>query len=142
MALNKHIYSTINHTADLGILVYGRNMADLFENAATAMMEILLEPRRLEETDELSISVKAEDLNDLMVRWLSEILYLFMGERRVVTRATLKSIGPSNLDATLHVATYNPDEQEVRNEIKAVTYHQIDVSPKGTEWQAKIFFDV
>lgn len=142
MALNKRIYSMINHTADLGIRVYGKDLSDLFENAARAMVEILLEPRRIEKTDEFSILVEARDLNDLMVRWLSEILYLFMGEHRVLTRAAINSIDRSKLDATLHVATHNPDEQAVRNEIKAVTYHQIDVSPRGTKWQAKIFFDL
>ena len=36
-------YEIINHTADIGIKIYGRTKEVLFINAATAMFDVMLE---------------------------------------------------------------------------------------------------
>jgi len=142
MACDTSVYSLLDHTADLKIRVCGKDLLDLFENAATAMMGFLVEAGPADETEAIPVSLTAEDLNDLMVRWLSEILYLLMGEHQVVVRSKLNAIDRSHLDAVLHVIPYDPDRHSIETEIKAVTYHQIDVSPRGSHWQAEIVFDL
>ncbi len=142
MACDTPVYALLNHTADLRIIVYGKDLMDLFENAATVMMRFLLDAGPADKTRAIPISVTAEDLNDLMVRWLSEILYLLMGEHQVVVRSTVNAVNPTHLEAVLHVIPYDPDKHEIETEIKAVTYHQIDVSPRESHWQAKIVFDL
>jgi len=142
MARDTPVYSLLDHTADLKIRVYGKDLPDLFENAATAMTRFLVEAGPADETEAIPISLTAEDLSDLMVRWLSEILYLFMGEHQVAVRSNLNFINRTHLDAILHVIPYDPDKHQMETEIKAVTYHQIHVSPRGSHWQAEIVFDL
>ncbi|MBW1774450.1 MAG: archease, partial [Deltaproteobacteria bacterium] len=79
---------------------------------------------------------------DLMVRWLGEILYLFEGEREILSDLDIDSISPTRLDVTLKTVPFNPDIHEILCEIKAVTYHQIQVAQKGDQWRARIFFDL
>jgi SHS2 domain-containing protein len=90
----------------------------------------------------MKISVSGGDLADLMVRWLGEILYLFEGDDLVVTSISIDSLTPSQLEATLETVPYDPEIHEILNEIKAVTYHQIEVSNKGDIWEARVIFDL
>ena len=142
MDSNKPHFSLIDHTADLGIMVRGKNLKHLFEEAAKSMMYIKFKGKRTNESEIIKLSVAGYDLPDLMVRWLGEILYQFEGEHKLVTNVGIDFISPSHLDATLEMVSFDPSLHEILREIKAVTYHQIEVVEKGKHWEARIIFDL
>ena len=135
-------YTLLDHTADLRIMVRGTDLKDLFENAAKALVHLMVRGETPAKTAPMRISVSGEDLADLMVRWLGEILYLFEGENLVVTSIHVDSVSSSHLDAKLETLPFNPAAHEILSEIKAVTYHQIEVAEKGNRWEAKVIFDM
>ena len=135
-------YTLLDHTADLGIRVYGTDLKDLFEGAGRALMHLMVKAEIPSKTHSMKISVSGEDLADLMVRWLGEILYLFAGENLVVTSIRMDSVSPSALEATLETAPFEPEIHETLREIKAVTYHQIEVTEMPNGWETKVIFDV
>jgi SHS2 domain-containing protein len=135
-------FTVLNHTADMGISVHGTDIRKLFEKAALAMMDIMVKRKSAEKTYKIKLSLDEKDLPELMVRWLGEILYLFAGEKEVVTGIGIDVISPSHLDATLEVVPFDPELHEILCEIKAVTYHQIEVAEKNDFWEAKVFFDL
>jgi len=108
-------------------MVTGLDLRNLFEKAAHSMMQIMIEERPAGKTSSLQLSVSGEDYADLMVRWLGEILYLLQGEGKVVTCTEISSITQSHINATLQTVPFNPKQHEVLTEIKAVTYHRIEV---------------
>jgi SHS2 domain-containing protein len=135
-------YQIIDHTADLGIIVRGPDVKGLFINAARAMTHLMVKgifggKRTLKE-----ISVTAEDLSDLMVRWLGEILYLFVAEKLAVDTVVIHDLSPTQLEATIAMASFKQERHRVLREIKAVTYHQISVGKANEEWEARVIFDV
>jgi SHS2 domain-containing protein len=142
MILTRHTFEIIDHTADLGIVVAGSNLKELFQNASHAMMRIMLEEVPEESGETTKISVQGSDLPDLMVRWLGEILYLFEGENRLVTQSKILEITPNHLDARIKTTPFSSAKHEILTEIKAVTYHQIEVIRKGGVWNARIIFDL
>jgi len=142
MDFTKSDFIVLDHTADLGIIVHGVDIKNLFEQAAHAMMKIMVSSKSAEKSNNLKISLDGEDLAELMVHWLGEILYLFHGEKKVVTRLQIDSISLSNLDATLETVSFNNNLHEVLCEIKAVTFHQIEVAEKDDQWEAKVIFDL
>ena len=142
MDSNKPHFTLIDHTADLGIMVRGENLKHLFEEAAKSMMYITLKVKRTKKGEIIKLSVAGYDLADLMVRWLGEILYQFEGEHKLVTNVGIDFISPSHLDATLEMVSFDPNLHEILREIKAVTYHQIEVVEKGKHWEARIIFDL
>jgi SHS2 domain-containing protein len=142
MDSNKPDFKIVDHTADLGIMVHGKNLKMLFEAAAKSMMSLMVKAKTTEKTEGIQLSVEGYDLPDLMVRWLGEILYLFEGEHKLVTNAGVVTISPSHLDATLEAVSFNPDLHEILREIKAVTYHQIEVVETAKYWEARIIFDL
>ena len=135
-------YTLLDHTADLGIRVYGTDLKDLFEGAGRALMHLMVKAKIPNKTRSMKISVSGEDLADLMVRWLGEILYLFTGENQLVTSIRMGSVSSSHLDAILETVPFEPEIHEILSEIKAVTYHQIEVTEIENGWEAKVIFDV
>ena len=142
MQSHKPDYTLLDHTADLGMTVRGTDLKDLFEGAARSMLRVMVRDRHTGDTTAKRISVRGEDLADLMVRWLGEILYLLEGEEEVVVDVQIDTISKSRLDATLRVCPFDPDLHEMLCEIKAVTYHQIEVAKKAHRWEARIIFDL
>ena len=133
-------YTFIEHTADLGIVVRGKDLQNLFETAAMALTSLLVNGKSKQKPTIGRIIVTADDIDDLMVRWLSEIL--FEGDGEVVTGVTIPKILPSHLEAEVKKVPFDRALYEIQYEIKAVTYHQIDVSEKKDHWEARIIFDV
>ena len=132
----------LDHTADLGIMVTGLDLRDLFEKAAHSMMQIMIEGRPAGKPSSFQLSVSGEDYADLMVRWLGEILYLFQGEGKIVTCIEIRSITQSQINSILQTVPFNLKQHEILAEIKAVTYHRIEVVCENGRWKATIIFDL
>ena len=135
-------YSLLNHTADLAVRIRGDDLPDLFENSGRSLIHLMLGRELPCEGSTLEIRLKAQDLGDLMVRWLSEILYLLEGEHLVVTAVKIKAVTPSLLLASVRTVPFDPERHEILSEIKAVTYHQIEVTQKAGHWEARVVMDV
>ena len=142
MDSKKPDFTLLEHTADLGIIVRGRNLRNLFEVAAKSMMYIMVKGKPADITKTFNLSVEGYDLADLMVRWLGEILYLFEGEHELVTGVEIISVSHSHLDATLETVSFDTNLHEILCEIKAVTFHQIEVVKKDDHWETRIIFDL
>ena len=135
-------YTLLDHTADLGIKVRGTDLIELFENAGKTLLHLMIKADPSEKPDSTKISLAGDDLADLMVRWLGEILYLVDGENLMVTKISIDSLTPTRLKATLETVPFDPKIHKIQREIKAVTYHQIDVAEKGDIWEARVIFDL
>ena len=142
MDSKKPNFTILDHTADLGIKVTGRDLRTLFEVAAKSMMYIMVKGKPADTTKTFNLSVEGLDLADLMVRWLGEILYLFEGEHELVTGVEITSVSHSHLDATLETVFFDTNLHEILCEIKAVTFHQIEVVKKDDHWETRIIFDL
>ena len=142
MSTKSIYYSIFSHTADLGMSVRGRSCEDLFRNAGLALLELIVSNKAPKTEETLEISLHGNDTPDLMVKWLSEILYLFEGERLVVTEILINSIDGNKIRSTLSVMEFDEKNHEILREIKAVTYHQIKVEEKNGLWTTRVIFDL
>ena len=135
-------YELIDHTADFGIHVFGSDSTDLFANAALAMFDLIAEMDTVEGRDAHTVQITGADWPDLMVNWLRELLYFWAGRGLLVKTVDISSISETGMSARVWVDPYDPDRHVVKTEIKAVTYHQIQVESGPSGWEAKIIFDV
>ena len=135
-------YHLIDHTADFGIHVSGTHSKDLFANAAEALFDMITEIDSLTGHDSCHIEVSGEDWSDLMINWLREILYLWNGKERLVKSADITSLSENTLSAQVVFDSYDPDRHAIKTEIKAATYHQIQVKLTPSGWTARIIFDI
>ena len=135
-------YNLIDHTADLGIHVFGSDEKELFSNAAMAMFDMITDIGTLEGSREHTVHVTGDDWPELMVNWLRELLYLWAGKEILLRRIDIISISEHDLKARAFADPYDTTRHTIKNEIKAVTYHQITVDRGPSGWEAKIIFDV
>ena len=142
MKSNYPFYEIIDHTADLGILIKGKDLPTLFHNACTALLDIMISGNSHEKPKSIKLNVTGTDLPDLMVRWLGEILYFFDGEGLIASSTTIYSVSNNNLKASLFTVAFDPEIHKILTEIKAVTYHRIEVTEKNGIWEARVIFDL
>jgi len=138
----KKTYHLIDHTADFGIQVFGTDSRELFTNAALALFDVITEMDELNGDDSCDITASGEDWSDLMINWLREILYLWNGREMLVKSVQVLSLSEHNISARIYFDAYLPDRHTIKTEIKAVTYHQIQVKRSPSGWKAQIIFDI
>jgi SHS2 domain-containing protein len=135
-------YHLIDHTADLGLRIEAHDLPELFETAAAVLGEQLVEAPSSREVERQRLTVSGEDWADLLINWLRELLALWHLKARVVLTARCLDLSPFTLTAQVDLLSFDPALHTSRQEIKAVTYHQLEVSPSADGWQATVIFDL
>jgi SHS2 domain-containing protein len=74
-------YKLIDHTADIGIVAFGKDLPEAFANAAYAMFEILTDVSKVDGKDSFELHVSARNQEELLVTWLDELLFRYETER-------------------------------------------------------------
>jgi SHS2 domain-containing protein len=138
-------YELIEHTADVGIRVRGKDLKELFENAAQAMFDIVAQKNpkseiRNPKSENIIVKQKAENLEELFVSWLNELLSLSAVKEVIFEDFNIKKIDEKNIEASI---TGTPVENyKINTEIKAATYHELTIKKVDSGWQAEVIFDV
>ncbi len=135
-------YKFINHTADLGIKVWGKSRENLFENAAWSMFDIMADLSKVEARDLIKVRIGQENIEELLADWLRDLLYRFTGEGYLLKDFKVKKINSQGLEAEVKGERLDLSRHSLKREIKAVTYHELEVkkTPKG--WEAQVIFDI
>ena len=135
-------YKRIDPTADCGIQVVEKDLKTLFENAGLALFDLIADISRVNPAIEYPVQVTGSDWADLMVNWLRELLYYWSGKELLVKEIAVVEISEFQLSARIRVEAFNAGQHRLNHEIKAVTYHRIQVTNTSTGWEAIVVFDV
>jgi SHS2 domain-containing protein len=135
-------YETFDHTADIGVRVFGRTVEEVFANAAYALFDQLTDLRKVGETATQEISVEGADREDLLIRWLGELLFLCQGRGYLFKEFSILHLDSNSLRANARGEIFDPSRHRFKTEIKAVTYHQVEVKLKDKGWEGKVVFDI
>jgi len=135
-------YEFINHTADLGIRVWGESIEELFKNAAYSMFDIMADLNRVELKKTMKVHIEKEELDELLADWLRNLLYKFNGDRYLLKEFKVETIDTQGLKAKVKGEKLDLSRHHLKTEIKAVTYHGLEVKKADRGWEAQIIFDV
>jgi SHS2 domain-containing protein len=135
-------YTLLDHTADLRVRVAGKDLAELFQNAGLALFDLMVDSDAKTTVESIELNVTGEDLPDLLVNFLRELLYLWTGHEKMVTMVHVTHLSDTTVSAQVNTDRYMPQRHRIRHEIKAVTYHQIEVTPIQDGWVAVVVFDI
>jgi SHS2 domain-containing protein len=131
-------FEEIEHTADIAIRVRGRDLAELFANAAYGMACQLADPGAVDQTVEHVIELDAYDAETLLVSWLGELLYLGEREECVFTDFDMLQVAPTRLRA---IVRGGPVEEHGAH-IKAVTFNELEIVRTDAGYETTVVFDV
>lgn len=135
-------YILIDHTADIGIDVFGDSLQELFTNAAFALFDIITDLSKVEGTAEYAISVSGIDKEQLLVNWLSELLYLHEVKNLLFRDFCITDIWDNQLNASIRGEVFAEDKHVIKTGIKAVTYHCLSIVREDHQWKARVIFDI
>lgn len=127
----------VEHTADWGLEVWAPDLAGLLEEAARGMFELMGVVVSEEDRCHRELEITADDGEQLLVSFLEELLFLTESENIAVDAFLLKLVGDSVL-ARLEGGTIVSREKE----IKAVTFHNLEIVETERGLETRIIFDV
>ena len=144
-------YRLIEHTGDLAFVAYGKDVRELFENAAFALFDVYVDISKVHEETERLIDIRVEaeggkteepDYEQLLVKWLNELLYLSETENLLFKSFRVESIVDGELKALACGEEFDPERHVVLTPLKAVTYHRIEVVREPDRWHARVVVDL
>lgn len=138
-------YEIIEHTADVGLRVFGSTLKELFENAARGMFEIVTgkSPQvSIKEQKTIEVKKQVEDFEELIVYWLSELLYVFNKEDMLFGDFKISELNNNGIIGQAFGEKINPQKTTFQTEIKAVTFHNLKIEKHSKGFTCNIIFDV
>lgn len=131
----------MDHTADMGIIVQAGNRKELFARAAWGMFSMIANMDAIRPSEKIEISLEAPDIEALMVKWLSELNFRHITERKLFRGFHISRLAGRELKAQVYGEPIQP-RHALHTEIKAVTFHKLRVERTGGRWLAQVLFDV
>ena len=135
-------FRILDHPADLGIEANGETLADAFEQAALGLVSIIANISTVEARDSRRVILQGSDLEQLLVRWLGEVLYLYDGEHFIGVQFRINHLESTQLEAVVYGEPFDPTRHEARMDVKAITYHQLRVSEQTGKSSVRVFLDI
>ncbi len=138
-----HGFEVLDHTADIGIRVRGSSIVNLFENAALGMLSLWFgELPNAPAEDETSLEVSAMDHEQLLVRFLNELVYLVDSKKNLPLQFAIRIENGISLLASVRGVDLRKLELVPLTYVKAATYHQLKIKEESDGFTAEIYFDV
>ena len=142
-------YEWIDHTADVGLRVYGKDLDELFVHAAKGLLDLIVVIGTVQKRMKVVVKVNASSLDELFVAWLRELLYLVSTRQMVMCDFQIRRLHqrkrttePFQLEAEAWGEKIDLKTHILKKEVKAVTYHGLSLRQKKRGWVAEVIFDV
>ncbi len=124
-------YTILPHTTDAYIEATGATFGEALEQAAAALFDTLCEVIAVSPHLTEEIEVKGSDDVNLLFSWLETLLLKFELEGKVYSKFHVDRIIVSNEEmiATAKISgePYEKQKHSAKVEVKAVTYHKMEV---------------
>jgi len=133
-------YELVDHTADIGVRLWGPTAEEVFEQAALALFSLVCDPLETEDLKSLDVELEAESMDLLLAAWLNELLYVFETRRLVLTQFDILELGERSLRARV---TGEPLSRHILcGGVKAATLHELSLVRRGDGWEGFVLLDV
>ncbi len=131
-------FEEIEHTADWAYRVRGKNLAELFIQAALGLYSLVGMQLAPGDRTTRSIQLKGVDNESLLVAWLNELLYFHESEGLGFDRLEIQHLDETSIQAKLTGAATG----QWLKDIKAVTYHNLAIRKTELGLEVTLVLDV
>ena len=137
-------YRFVDHTADVAASVSAATLPQLFSNASCALADLICARRSVRPARRIRIAVQGDGPEDLLVRWLSELLFQHESRGWVYSRFVVDRVDRKKMTASGAAVgePFDDSRHRLNREVKAVTYHQLRIVRRAGRWCVRIVFDV
>lgn len=129
--------------ADVAFEATGKTLSELFTSAAEAVIETMANPKSIKPKLTKKITKKEETIDKLLFELLEEIIYLKDKDNIVFCDVTCTvDEKKMSVKAVLHGDAIKPQEQELHQDVKAVTLHYYTVEKNDKGWRTQVVLDI
>ena len=132
-------FEILEHTADVGVRSWAASLEEAFRQSTLGLLDVVGVWRPGNGARE-PIAVEGRDLGALLVDWLSEVLYLQEVRDVVIAAVHVDHVGDNEASGWVELAE-RPAEIE-GTAVKAITFHQLDVSRSNGGWSTTVYLDI
>lgn len=138
------MYETVDHTGDVALRIEAASFADLVAEGVRGIASILFEgrPDVTAARERWSSRVSGIDREDVLVQALSEALHWMDEESRFPVRVEACEAGEGQLEISLQAVRAEGRSCRRVEEIKAVTYHALEIRETPEGLSAVVVLDV
>lgn len=135
-------YETFEHTADIGIRAWGREFAEVFEESGKALFSVMCELDTVAPNQSCAMELTADSGEELFLKWLKELLFLFDTRRLIFSEFHVKKLTPTSLRAEIKGEVLNNRKHRLGREVKAITRHQFNMVKDQARYVAEVILDI
>lgn len=136
-------FEELEHTADVLMRVRGADLAELFAEAGRAMFHVMYGPPCEDKGVERRIEIEAENLESLLIDYLSELLFVTEVENTVFCTFDVDLRGGTRLSAVLRGEPFDPPARHSAGAlIKGISYFGLEIVKEEEGYVVEIIFDI
>ena len=137
-------FKFFEHTADIGVEAYGKDLNELFENAALATSEVMVNTKKIKGSIKKEITLENESMEDLLFDFLNEVIYYKDAEKLLFNRfkVDINQNGIYKLKAIIYGEKINTKKHELRDDVKAVTLYEFKIEKAKEGYKTDFILDI
>ena len=135
-------FELVDISGDAGIRAFGKNLEDLFLNAAAGMYSLIADPGRISPQKSIEAESKGNSLEGLLVSWLNELIFQFDTYGFIGREVRIHELRDTLIKATVTGEDFDPEKHGRGLLLKAATYHRLNIERKEDHWEAVVIFDI
>jgi SHS2 domain-containing protein len=130
--------------ADVAFTAEAESLPALLETCGLATFSVMTDPKQIRPVDRHNVTVHAETLEDLLYNWLDELIFIKDNEEFVAGRFRVRcpDTPPYHMQALVEGEPIDRRRHDMNVDVKAPTYHEMDIHKEGERWYARVVLDV
>ncbi len=129
-----------NITSDVMFEAYGKDLKELFQNAAQALLSVICKIKQVKPKETEEFQIKANNLEDLMINWLQGLIAIVDTEQKFFSKIEIKEIDETHLKAKLKGEPIKPELGETV--VKAVTMYKYKLEKTDKGYKVRVSLDI
>ncbi len=139
-------YEFLDHPADVWVRAWGATLQEAFEQAAFSLAKTMWDDSQFEISEKKTIHATGRDQPELLVNFLSEILFHFDADNFAFQKLTVEKLylskGNWHILATAAGEAFSPQKHHPGTEVKAITYSYLKIEKDGDRHVIEVIFDI
>jgi SHS2 domain-containing protein len=135
-------YELVDHTADIGVRLWGPTAEEVFEQAALALFSLVCDPLHEGRRETVELRLEAEAMDLLLAAWLNELLYVFEARSIVLTQFDIEELTEHTLRASVSGEPLDASRHILCGGVKAATLHELALERRDDGWEGFVLLDV
>ena len=137
-------YKYLDHMTDAVIEAYGSTLEEVFENAAKGLNDTMIDLKDVTADMDIRITAEGHDLSELLFEWLDKVMLLLVADGIVTCEfgVNIKNNSTYTLEGIAKGEKLNLTKHHYKVEIKAVTYHEMQIVQHNGAFTARFLLDL